>query len=75
MKIKNLQIQALEGAKINNKTLSGVGILKIGGGVDESFIGRWAYNLVVPGSSPPPCYSPDLFSVTPSSTLWLRFCI
>ena len=33
-----------------------------GGSVSEWF-GRWTCNLVVPGSSPPPCYSTDLFSV------------
>ena len=37
------------------------------------WLGRWACNLVVPGSSPSPCYSLDLFSVAPSSTPWLRF--
>ena len=36
-------------------------------------LGRWTCNLVVPGSSPSPCYSLDLFSVAPSSTPWLRF--
>ena len=37
------------------------------------WLGRWACNLVVPGSSPPPCNSLDLFPVAPSSTPWLRF--
>ena len=37
------------------------------------WLGRWTCNLVVPGSSPPPCNSLDLFSVAPSSTPWLRF--
>ena len=37
------------------------------------WLGRWTSNLVVPGSSPPPCYSLDLFSVAPSSTPWLQF--
>ena len=37
------------------------------------WLGRWTCNLVVPGSSPPPCHSLDLFSVAPSSTPWLRF--
>ena len=35
--------------------------------------GPWSYNLVVPGSSPLPCYSLDLFLVAPSSTPWLCF--
>ena len=36
---------------------------------------RWCghCNLVVPGSSPLPCYSLDLFLVAPSSTPWLHF--
>ena len=34
------------------------------------WLGRWTCNLVVPGSSPSPCYSLDLFLVSPS---WLRF--
>ena len=37
------------------------------------WLGHWAGNLVVPGSSPPPCKSFDLFLVGPSSTPWLRF--
>ena len=37
------------------------------------WLGRWTCNLVVPGSSPRPCYSPDLFLVAPSSTPWLHF--
>ena len=28
---------------------------------------------MVPGPGPPSCYSLDLFSVTPTLTLWLRF--
>ena len=46
------------------------------GGVEEAeaeWLGRWACNLMVPGSSPPPCNSLDLFSVVPSSTPWQRF--
>ena len=43
----------------------------IGGGVAE-WLGRWTCNLVVPGSSPSPCHSLDLFSVAPISTSWLR---
>ena len=35
------------------------------------WLGRWTQ--VVPSSSPSPRYSLDLFSVTPSSTPWLRF--
>ena len=37
------------------------------------WLGRWTYNLVVLGSSPPLCHSLDLFSVALSSTPWLRF--
>ena len=35
-------------------------------------LGRLTCNLVVPGSSPPPCPSLDLLSVATSSTLQLR---
>ena len=50
-----------------------VSLVYPGGGVAE-WSGRWICNVVVPGSSPPPCYSLDqFFSVAPSSTPWLRF--
>lgn len=32
------------------------------------WLGHWTCNLMVPGSSPPPCYSLDLFAVSLSST-------
>ena len=47
-------------------------ILYAGGSVAK-WLGCWACNLVVPGSSPPPCYSLDLFLVAPSSAPWLYF--
>ena len=34
----------------------------------SSGLGRWIWNLEVPGSNPPPYYCLDLFSVVPSST-------
>ena len=37
-------------------------------------LGYWACNLVVLGSSTPPCHSLDLFSVTTSSTQVDRMC-
>ena len=47
-----------------------------GGGDDRSgvaeWLGRWTCNLVVLGSSPPPSYSPDLFSVSPCSAPRMR---
>ena len=47
-----------------------------GGGDDRSgvaeWLGRWTCNLVVLGSSPPPSYSPDLFSVFPCLTPRMR---
>ena len=35
--------------------------------------GHWTCNLVVPSSSPLPCYPLVLFSVALSSTFWLHF--
>ena len=41
----------------------------LGVSVAEWFnLGRWIWNLEVPGSNPPPCCYLDLFSVVPSST-------
>ena len=37
------------------------------------WLGRRTCNLVVLGSSPPCCYSLDLFLVAPSLTPWLHF--
>ena len=34
----------------------------------SELLGCWTCNLVVPGSSPPPCLSLELFSVAPIST-------
>ena len=44
------------------------------GGRMAECLGRCTCNVVVPGSSPPPCYSLDSFLVVLSSTPWLRFC-
>ena len=43
---------------------------KVGGGVAQ-WLGHWTCNPVVPGSSPPPYCSLDLFLVAQSSTPWL----
>ena len=34
----------------------------------SELLGCWTCNLVIPGSSPPPCLSLELFSVAPIST-------